>query len=102
MTLTYFLAQVLGLFCLVLGASLFQKKVFAEVVDDIVSNRALMYMVGVISLGLGLMVVLSHNIWNQGLLPLVARSSGGLWFCGVSLRCSSRTTPSHAGRAPLK
>jgi hypothetical protein len=62
MAFTHFIAQVIGLFCLVLGASLFRKKIFAEVVDDIIANRALMYLVGVISLGLGLMVVLTHNI----------------------------------------
>ncbi|MGP0088762.1 MAG: hypothetical protein ACLPKB_02205 [Xanthobacteraceae bacterium] len=76
MALTHLIAQVLGLFCLVLGASLFRKKIFAEVVDDIIANRALMYLVGVISLGLGLMVVLTHNIWNAGLLPLVVTLIG--------------------------
>jgi len=39
------------------GRSLFRKKIFAEVVDDIVANRALMYLVGVITVGLGLISI---------------------------------------------
>jgi hypothetical protein len=70
MPLAYFLAKIIGLFCLIL-ASLLRKKVFAEVVDDIIASRALLYLVGVISLLLGLLVVLTHNFWYGGFLPVV-------------------------------
>jgi hypothetical protein len=79
MTLTHFLAQAIGLFCLVLGASLFRKKIFTEVVDDIVANRALLYLVGVISLGLGLMVVPRITFGMRDYSRSLSRSSVGLW-----------------------
>ena|SRR5665213_3347243 len=71
MPLTYFLAQIIGLFCLIIGLSLLQKRVFVEVVDSLLTSRGLMYIVGIISLILGLLVVLTHNIWNGGTLALV-------------------------------
>jgi hypothetical protein len=100
MTLTHFLAQAIGLFCLVLGASLFRKKIFSEVVDDIVANRALLYLVGVISLGLGLMVVLTHNIWNAGLLPLIVTIIGwAMVLKGIFATYVSRDTIAHWSRS---
>jgi hypothetical protein len=69
---TYFLAQLIGLVLLSVGASmLFQKTVFMKVLNDITGNRSSLFMVGVILLLSGLSVVLTHNIWNAGFLPLV-------------------------------
>jgi len=69
---TYFLGQIIGIIFLVGGLSiLFQKKVFVEVVNDIVSNRALLWMMGVISLLGGLLIVLTNNIWYGGFFPFV-------------------------------
>ncbi len=72
MSITFLIAQVTGIFCLVAGASmLIQKKVFIEVVNDMAKSPAILYTLGFISLLLGLLVVLAHNIWDQGFLPLV-------------------------------
>jgi hypothetical protein len=69
---TYFLAQLIGLVLLSVGASiLFQKRVFMKVLNNITGNRSSLFMVGVILLLSGLSVVLTHNIWNAGFLPLV-------------------------------
>jgi hypothetical protein len=72
MPLTYFLAQLIGLLLLSMGASmLFQKKVFMNVLNDITENRATLFMVGVVLFLCGLSIVLTHNIWNAGFLSLV-------------------------------
>ena len=77
MPLTFFLAQVYGLGSLILGVSvLFKKNAFIEMVDGIVTNRALTYAVGVTTVFLGLLAVLSHNIWDQGTLPLMVTLFG--------------------------
>jgi hypothetical protein len=77
MPLTYFIAQLVGLLLLSIGASiLFQRKVFMKVLNDITENRTTLFMVGVVLLFSGLLVVLSHNIWNAGFLPLVVTVIG--------------------------
>jgi len=77
MPLTYFLAQLIGLLLLSIGVSiLFQGKVFIKVLNDITENRTTLFMVGVVLLLSGLLVVLSHNIWNAGFLPLVVTVCG--------------------------
>jgi hypothetical protein len=77
MPLTYFLAELMGLFCLVFGLSVItQKKVFVEVVREIENNRPYLYLLGLISLVLGLLVVLTHNIWTGSFLALVVTLIG--------------------------
>ena len=77
MSLTYLLAQVMGIYCLVVGASMFfQKKDFIRVVDEMAHSRAMLYILGFIALLLGLLVVLTHNIWTAGTLPLVVTLFG--------------------------
>jgi uncharacterized membrane protein YfcA len=77
MPLTYFLAQIIGLLLLSIGVSmLFQKKVFMNVLSDITENRTTLFMVGVVLLLCGLAIVLTHNIWNAGFLPLVVTLAG--------------------------
>jgi hypothetical protein len=69
---TYFLAQLIGLLQIFVGASiLFQKRVFMRVLNDLAENRTALFMVGVALLVSGLSVVLTHNVWNAGFLPLV-------------------------------
>ena len=69
---TYFLAQLIGLLQIFVGASiLFQKRVFMQVLNDLAENRTALFMVGVALLLSGLSVVLTHNVWNAGFLPLV-------------------------------
>lgn len=77
MSLTHFLARAIGLFCLVFAASMiFRKKVVVEVIKELRKDRALLYIIGNISLILGLLIVLVHNIWNDGLLALVVTVIG--------------------------
>jgi hypothetical protein len=77
MASTYFLARLIGLLLLSIGASmLFQKTVFMKVLNDVTGDRTSLFMVGVILLLAGLSVVLTHNIWNAGFLPLAVTLIG--------------------------
>jgi hypothetical protein len=71
METTHFLAQIIGLLLLSVGASLlFQKPVFIKVLNDLTGNRSALFMIGVLLLLAGLAIVLTHNIWTGGLLTV--------------------------------
>jgi hypothetical protein len=77
MTSTVFLARLIGLFLLSVDASvLFQKAMFMAVLNNLTENRTSLFMVGVVLLLCGLSVVLTHNVWNDGFLPLVVTLIG--------------------------
>jgi hypothetical protein len=77
MPLTYFLAELMGTFCIIMGLFvLFRRNVFVEVVHGIEHTPPLIAAVGFISIILGLLVVLVHNYWMYGLLPLVVTLIG--------------------------
>lgn len=71
MAATRFLAELIGLLQLFLSVSLlFQKAVFIKVLTDLTTNRSALFMVGVLLLLAGLAIVLTHNIWNGGVLTV--------------------------------
>lgn len=78
MPITYFLAQVMGIFFLIVGVSLFQKKGFGDIMDNLVANRGLLYVTGIVSVVCGLLVVLIHNVWDEGFLALLVTLIGWL------------------------
>jgi hypothetical protein len=72
MASTYFLAQLIGLLLLSVGASmLLRKTLFLKALNDITGNSTSLFMAGIVLLVLGLSLVLTHNIWHAGFLPLV-------------------------------
>jgi len=74
--LTIFLARLLGLFTiLVIVALLFRGNAMVEAA---IGNQPAMLTYGIISLGLGLAMVLGHNVWSGGLLPVVVTLVGWL------------------------
>ena len=74
--LTIFLARLLGLFTiLVIAAVLFRGNAMVEAA---IGNQPAMLTYGIISLGLGLAMVLGHNVWSGGLLPVVVTLVGWL------------------------
>ena len=87
MPLTYFLAELIGLYCIIMGAvMLFRKQVIAAVMDGYYRNEDAIFLPGLLATFLGLMLVLSHNFWSAGLLALVVTLVGwaallkGLWL----------------------
>lgn len=65
MDLSLFLAKVLGLyFVIVIAACVFRWREFQKAFDDIERSRGFILMGGVWALLLGLLLVVSHNIWE--------------------------------------
>ena len=77
MPLTYFLAQLMGVFCIIVGLFvLLRRRVFVEVVHDVERNQPLIVALGLLSIVLGLLVTMVHNFWYGGLLPLLVTLIG--------------------------
>jgi hypothetical protein len=70
--LTIFLSRLLGLFTLTLSlAMVLHRQSFVETASLVVHDRPLLLVLGMIMLVAGLAIVLSHNIWSGGILPVV-------------------------------
>ena len=74
--LTAFLARFIGLFTVLLMAALLLRG--SAVVETAIADRPLMLTYGIISLAVGLAMILGHNIWSGGLLPVVVTLVGWL------------------------
>ena len=75
--LTIFLSRLIGLFALVLSlAMILHREAFMAVASAMVHDPPLLFLVGMITLAIGLAMVLSHNIWSGGALPVVITMFG--------------------------
>lgn len=60
-----FLAQLYGIYLTVMGVLLIvRNRKFAFILNDFINNYAMAYIVGVFIFILGLVLVLSHNVWD--------------------------------------
>jgi hypothetical protein len=76
---TVFLAKLLGLFTLITICWLLaDRQATVSLIPVLLGNRPVMIVLALISLGAGLALVLAHNIWSGGLLPILVTLVG--WF----------------------
>ena len=79
MDLTHFLARLLGLFCIVISIMMLSRReAMLAIVTSCVPNAALLFLVEILGLAAGLAIVLGHNLWSSGLLPLIVTLIGWL------------------------
>lgn len=72
MELSLFLAKALGLYLIIVCcAVLVNRKVLAEMVSEVAESPALVFLAGAITLAMGLLLVLSHNIWVKNWTVLI-------------------------------
>ena len=72
MELSFFLAKLLGLYFLSIGAIwMVRKKHFETYLKEIVSSKPLMVLSGSLSLLVGLAMVISHSIWQMNWIGLI-------------------------------
>jgi hypothetical protein len=74
--LTVFLARFIGLFTVLLIAALLVRG--SAIVETAISDKPLMFTYAIISIALGLAMVLGHNVWSGGALPVVVTLVGWL------------------------
>jgi hypothetical protein len=74
--LTIFLARLIGLFTALLIAALLLRG--SSMVETLIADRPLMLTYAIISLAIGLAMILGHNVWSGGALPVVVTLVGWL------------------------
>jgi hypothetical protein len=75
--LTIFLARLIGLFAILVSLSMVaHKRVMVETTTALLRNGPLLLITGMVGLVAGLAMVLSHNVWSGGALPVVVTLSG--------------------------
>ena len=74
---TIFLSRLFGLFCiLVIPSMVIHRQATADWMTALLNNAALMWVLSVITLTAGLAMVLAHNVWSGGALPVVVTLVG--------------------------
>jgi hypothetical protein len=70
--LTIYLSRFIGLFALVLALAMaLHQQSFVEIASRMVHDGPLLFVIVLITLSIGLAIVLGHNIWSGGVLPVV-------------------------------
>jgi len=96
--LTIFLAKFLGLYCVVFAlAMLTRKRQAVAAVKAFVANPPLLLFLELVSLACGLAMIIGHNIWSGGALPVVVTLLGWL----MAIRGAGLLVVSPAGAAKL-
>lgn len=76
---TTFLSRLLGLYCILAGLSMVtHRRATVETITALVHNPPVLFLVGVITLGAGLAMILGHNVWSGGVLPVIVTLVGWL------------------------
>ena len=74
--LTIFLARFIGLFAILLVAAMLVRG--NAIAETLVADAPVMFVLGIVSLAAGLAMVLGHNVWSGGVLPVVVTLVGWL------------------------
>jgi vacuolar-type H+-ATPase subunit I/STV1 len=76
---TIYLSRLIGLYCvLVVPSMIIRKQVTVFAVEALLRNLSMMLVLGIITVIAGLAMVLAHNIWRGGALPVVVTLVGWL------------------------
>ena len=73
---TPFLARLIGVFSIVLVAAMLVRG--SALVETVIGDRAIMFDLALISVAGGLAIVIGHNVWSGGVLPVVVTLVGWL------------------------
>jgi len=76
---TAYLAKLLGLYCIVFAVvMLARQETTIAAVRALMADPPLVLVSGIAALGIGLAIVLAHNVWSGGALPVVVTLVGWL------------------------
>lgn len=74
---TVFLSRLIGLYCILVTISMAaHKQATLETVTALVHDPALLMIAGWLALAAGLAMVLGHNVWSGGALPVIVTLVG--------------------------
>jgi hypothetical protein len=76
---TLFLSRLIGLYCILVAVAMAaNKQATIDAVMGIVHNAPVAFVAGLILVAAGLAMILSHNIWKGGALPVIVTLVGWL------------------------
>jgi vacuolar-type H+-ATPase subunit I/STV1 len=76
---TIYLSRLIGLYCIVIIPSLvIHKQATVGSITELFNSPAFMLLTGVIAVAVGLAMILAHNVWSGGALPVVVTAVGWL------------------------
>jgi len=74
---TTFLSKLIGLYCILAALSMAaHRQATVETVAALVHNPPLLVIAGILALIAGLAMVLGHNVWSGGALPVIVTLVG--------------------------
>ena len=74
---TLFLSRLIGLYCVLVSLyMLTHKQVTVEMVTALVHTQPALFGVGLAAVIVGLAMILGHNVWSGGALPIVVTIAG--------------------------
>jgi hypothetical protein len=76
---TRFLSRLIGLYLILISLAMaVHKQATVELMNAIVRSAPELFISGVIAVAAGLAIVLGHNVWSGGVLPVVVTLTGWL------------------------
>jgi hypothetical protein len=76
---TTFLSKLIGLYLILISLAMTaHKQATVELMNALVHNAPVLFVVGVIAVTAGLAMVLGHDVWSGGVLPVVVTLTGWL------------------------
>ena len=76
---TIYLSRLIGLYCILFVLSLaIHKQATVDSVTALIQNPPLMLLLSIITVAAGLAMILAHNLWSGGALPVVVTIVGWL------------------------
>ena len=74
---TVFLSRLIGLYMILVSLSMAaHKQATVETITALVHNSPLVFVTAIIAVVAGLAIVLSHNVWSGGALPVIVTLVG--------------------------
>jgi hypothetical protein len=74
---TRFLGRLIGLYCILISLAMFaHRQAFVEMATALLHNPPVLLLAGLIAMTAGLAMVLGHNVWSGGALPVVVTLAG--------------------------
>lgn len=84
MSTSIFLAKLMGLYLVIISISvLINKSRMLSIIDEIMKNAALQFVIGLNILIIGLLLILSHNVWIQSWPVIITIISWAVFIKGV-------------------
>jgi len=85
MDLSNYLAQIWGLFLIIVPLSMIINEKNIKIIFDITKEESKMFVWGIATFLLGLASILSHNIWTKNWQMIVTILGWGLFIKGVAI-----------------